>query len=132
METDWEAVYRSWKQGLGWRNRVKMFIRCERWLGDMQKWMWQRIPGRTGWGTMANYILPSSGQENEDEEENELLQLDPQFDADETIVQDNEVEIANEMLALGVQLFAAPVIPAVEEMPDVMYTNGYLSQFQWP
>lgn len=81
---------------------------------------------------MANYILPSSGQENEDEEENELLQLDPQFDADETIVQDNEVEIANEMLALGVQLFAAPVIPAVEEMPDVMYTNGYLSQFQWP
>ena len=98
----------------------------------MQKWMWQRIPGRTRWGAMANYILPSTGQENEDEEENELLQLDPQFDADETIVQDNEVEIANEMLALGVQLFAAPVIPAVEEMPDVMYTNGYLSQFQWP
>lgn len=81
---------------------------------------------------MANYIPTSPGQENEDEEENELLQLDPQFDADETIVQDNEVEIANEMLALGVQLFAAPVNPAVEEMPDVIYTNGYLSQFQWP
>ena len=65
METDWEAVYRSWKEGLGWRNRVKMFVRCERWLEDMQEWIWQLRE----WGRTANYIVPPAGQENQNQNE---------------------------------------------------------------
>lgn len=65
METDWEAVYRSWKEGLGWRNRVKMFVRCERWLEDMQEWIWQVRE----WGRTANYIVPPAGQEHQNQNE---------------------------------------------------------------
>jgi len=49
-------MYRSWKEGLGWRNRVKMFVRCEKWLNDMQEENWENRP----WGRYANYI---SGQQ---------------------------------------------------------------------
>jgi hypothetical protein len=61
METDWEVMYRSWKEGYGWRNRVKMFNRCERWLEDMQENIWEGRP----WGRMANYLV-SARQENQD------------------------------------------------------------------
>jgi hypothetical protein len=61
METDWETVYRSWKEGLGWRNRVRMFVRCESWLGDLQDTIWS---GRE-WGRTANYVILPPGEENE-------------------------------------------------------------------
>jgi hypothetical protein len=61
MDTDWEAMYRSWKEGFGWRNRVKMFKRCQRWLEDLQEEIWERRP----WGRMANYLILER-QENQD------------------------------------------------------------------
>lgn len=53
-------MYRGWKEGLGWRNRVKMFVRCEKWLKDMQQEIWENIP----WERRANYIFDER-QENE-------------------------------------------------------------------
>jgi len=59
METDWESMYRSWKEGLGWINRNTMFTRCDVWLSDMQDSIWcNRDFGRTG-----NYVLDA--QENQ-------------------------------------------------------------------
>jgi len=58
METDWESVYRSWKQGLGWKNRITMFRRCEKWLTDLQEVIWE---GRE-WGRTANYVVPLDQQ----------------------------------------------------------------------
>jgi hypothetical protein len=62
LETDWEQVYRSWKEGYGWQNRVRMFERCTHWLEEMQEYTWE---GRE-WGRTANYIVPSDRQENMD------------------------------------------------------------------
>ena len=35
-----------------------MFLRCEKWLGEMQEVIWQ---GRE-WGRTANYVVPVQGQ----------------------------------------------------------------------
>ena len=90
METDWEAVYRVWKQGLGWRNRKEMFIRCEVWLRGFQETVWK---GRE-WGRTANYIVTPMPrrQENEmlgnqvddlpmEDEEDEVIEGDGNDDA---------------------------------------------------
>lgn len=53
LETDWEAMYRVWKQGLGWRNRGEMFLRCGVWLKGFQEGVWN---GRV-WGRTANYVV---------------------------------------------------------------------------
>src|SRR5208282_999162 len=53
METDWESMYRSWKEGYGWRNRVRMFVRCETWLVDLQESIWVDRE----WGRTANYVV---------------------------------------------------------------------------
>jgi hypothetical protein len=60
MEVDWESVYRSWKEGLGWKNRVEMFVRCETWLSDMQEEIWSDRE----WGRTANYVIPQQQTEN--------------------------------------------------------------------
>jgi hypothetical protein len=115
METDWEAVYRSWKEALGWRNRVKMFVRCERWLGDMQEWIWQRRQ----WGRTANYIVPPVGQENEGQNE------PAPFAAGAG--NGNEIGAA--------ALIAPDATEEDEEMLDEGHTEmiiGDLEEFQWP
>jgi hypothetical protein len=116
MDTDWEAIYRSWKDGFGWRNRVKMFKRCERWLQDMQEDIWGGRP----WAQMVNYRILER-QENE-----EVSALVPPANADA------------DAHVLGL---APNVGPAVnnedEEMQeagnenDPAGLNGY-EQFQWP
>jgi hypothetical protein len=61
METDWESMYRSWKEGLGWKNRVCMFSRCEVWLGDMQGTIWADME----WGRTANYVIDGTAASRE-------------------------------------------------------------------
>jgi hypothetical protein len=53
METDWESMYRSWKEGLCWANRTTMFSRCDLWLSDMQDSIWTN----RDFGVMGNYIM---------------------------------------------------------------------------
>ena len=60
MEINWESMYRSWKEGLGWKNRVSMFVRCETWLSDMQEEIWSERE----WGRTANYVIPQQQTEN--------------------------------------------------------------------
>src|SRR5579859_2608923 len=99
METDWEVVYRSWKEGLGWKNRVEMFTRCERWLDDMQEWAWQQ-DGVREWGRTANYIVPPVGQENQNQNQNDPPQPQPQPAPVIPVVQGNGVVIGFAAAAL--------------------------------
>jgi hypothetical protein len=60
MEINWESMYRSWKEGLGWKNRVTMFVRCETWLNNMQEEIWSDRE----WGRTANYVIPQQQTAN--------------------------------------------------------------------
>ena len=128
METDWESMYRSWKEGLGWRNRVCMFSRCEVWLGDMQGTIWVDQE----WGRTANYVVGSTttatGEEGNAPPPPLPLPLPPQ------VVQNNGVD--------GFQLAAVEMNEDVEmidggghddnEVTGIIPEDHGLEQFQWP
>jgi hypothetical protein len=112
METDWESMYRSWKEGLGWINRNTMFSRCDIWLSDMQESIWtNRDFGRTG-----NYMVSTTSSNVQ-----ENLPL----------ISDNLVNDNLNLPNLGMVQFA--IAPGEDEvMAEIHGDTESLDQFQWP
>jgi hypothetical protein len=131
METDWESVYRNWKQGLGWKNRMRMFLQCEKWLGEMQECIWE---GRE-WGRTANYIVPPEMQLPQP-------QPQPQAQAQQLPILAQQPVIILPQQHGNAPIPAPPVIQVEnnEDMQDIVQIengNGLengndLEQFSWP
>lgn len=115
METDWEAVYRSWKEGYGWRNRVRLFVCCETWLGLMQETIWEDRE----WGRTANYVVPDPAQDN-------VLILQP---PPIVVALQQHQAILGGGIGIGNVVMATAALAEDEEMAD---EDGDLEQFQWP
>jgi hypothetical protein len=113
MEIDWEAMYRSWKEGLGWRNRIKMFVRCEKWLANMQEGNWENRP----WGRFANYV---SGQQTNENVQPVAAPVGP-VDADDN---GNAGAVVGGLPAIAYDV-------EMEEVDAVAAGSDY-DQFQWP
>lgn len=107
METDWESMYRSWKEGYGWRNRLRMFSCCEIWLVDLQKTIW----ADREMGTTANYVVTLPPMRHQQQEN-----IAPQN--------------GNEDVAMAV--LGAEEDEDMIEMDGDNETPGGLEQFQWP
>lgn len=123
METDWESMYRSWKEGYGWRNRRVMFLRCEVWLGDMQEVNWIDKE----WGRVANYVI--NGPSSRREENGGVVNIQQQ--AAVAAVVPPVGHMNNQDGQIG-----GVVGGEDEEMMEVAVDNGTsggdLEQFQWP
>lgn len=133
LETDWESVYRGWKEGLGWTNRARGFARCEVWLGDLQEKVWEDRE----WGRTANYIVPpparTTGEQGEQQAQMEGGAVDG---ADAGVGGDGDEggglgQGGMNVVLAGLDESDDEEMMAIEHEGNVMLT-GDLDQFQWP